>query len=151
MLIGIRQRGSVAEKYVEIDLINKGYFPYSPVLDNTECDLIADVNGRLVKLQIKSSQTLTDGAISFDISRPSAKLPHYSKDDFDVLVLYDSVENKIAYLPWKTLPHKRKVTLRYTAETNSNGFVKKHGRLFFDDLAEFPSMEDIFPEVSNAI
>jgi len=150
-VIDVRIRGAVAEKSVEIDLIKRGFIPYSPVLENTTCDLVVDVNGRLVKVQVKSSQMVTEGSISFDITRPSAKNPHYNKDDFDVLALYDTFKNEIAYLPWRNLPHKRKITLRYTEETNSNGFVKKYGRLYFDELTEFPSIKEIFSDDEEAI
>jgi hypothetical protein len=138
----IRINGAIAELRVTADLIAKGYMTYSPTMENTECDLVVEVEGHLFKLQIKSAHS--DGEkIKVDLKRSSAKDKFYTKEDFDILAIYDSTTGKIAYLAWSRLPYKRNITLRFTDTVFSNSFVEKHGRLFFDDFKEFPSLSEL--------
>jgi PD-(D/E)XK endonuclease len=137
LLPKMRVNGAIAEYRIVADLIKRGYTPFSPLLENTECDLVVDVNGDLLKIQIKSSSSDGD-KIKVDLTRPSSKNQYYSKEDFDILAIYDHTTEKVAYINWSDLPHKRSVTLRFTDTENSNGFVGKHGRKYFNDYLEFP-------------
>jgi hypothetical protein len=149
MLPKMRIDGAVAELRVTADLMKKGYMTFSPTMDNTECDLVAEVGGRLFKLQIKSAHSDGD-KMKVDLVRSSAKNKFYTKDDFDVLAVYDSTTDQVAYLAWATLPHKRCITLRFTEETNSNGFVGKYGRMFFNDFNQFPELSEIGSRSTDA-
>lgn len=140
MLPQMRLDGAAAELKVTANLIQRGYFPYQPVMDNTECDLVVDANGHLYKIQVKSAYS--DGEkIKVELTRSSAKNRFYSKEDFDVLAIVDSTTSKIAYLVWANIPHKKCITLRLTETNITNGFTDKYGRFFFDDLSDFPLKE----------
>jgi len=149
MLPKIRIDGAVAEMIVIADLIKRGYFAYKPLIENTECDLVVDIDGKLVKIQIKSGHS--DGEkIKVDLTRSSAKSKYYSKQDFDILAIYDSSTGNIAYLKWGDIPYKRSLTLRYTETVFKNGNVEENGRYYFNDYLEFPILSDIGSHLTDS-
>jgi hypothetical protein len=133
----MRSNGAVAELAVMGDLILKGYIPYTPAMENTECDIIAHRGKELHRVQVKSSTSDGD-KIKVDLTRPSARNKYYDKDDFDVLAVYDFDTCDVAYLLWAELQNKRSLTLRFTEVVGSNGFVGENGRKFFYDYSDFP-------------
>ncbi|MEC3678215.1 group I intron-associated PD-(D/E)XK endonuclease [Bacillus velezensis] len=149
MLPQMRINGAAAELFVKGDLLMKNYVPFEPEIDNTECDIAVIQNGNLVRIQVKSARSEDLKKVKFDLTRSSASSRFYTKDDFDVLALYDFATNKIAYIDWRSITHKRSITLRYTDTPCKNGFVGENGRLFFDDYRELPQIiRSVSTEVS---
>lgn len=137
MLTKNRLNGAVAELLVTADFTRKGYSTYSPTIENTECDLVVDVDGKLFKVQVKSGHS--DGTkLQVDLRRPSAKQSQYDKDAFDILAICDLTTGKLAYLIWPNIPYKSFITLRITDTPYANGFTETHGRLMFTDFNELP-------------
>jgi hypothetical protein len=138
MLPEMRINGEVAELIVTADLIKQGALPFKPVMENGIYDLLTDCNGEILRVQIKSSNRGTDRSVKFDLERPSAADRHYAKDAFDVLALYDTQLGRTAYLDWRSLPHKRSITLRYDETVVRNSFSAKTPTLNFASFSEFP-------------
>jgi hypothetical protein len=97
--------------------------------------MVIDINDRTLRVQVKSGYSDGD-KINVDLRRPSAANPFYEKNDFDILAIYDGTTGQVAYLNWRDVPNKRGMVLRFTPETNNNGFVAKHGRKFFADYMD---------------
>ncbi|WP_230116388.1 group I intron-associated PD-(D/E)XK endonuclease [Bacillus velezensis] len=143
MLPQMRINGAAAELFVKGDLLMKNYVPFEPEIDNTECDIAVIQNGNLVRIQVKSARSEDLEKVKFDLTRSSAACRFYTKDDFDVLALYDFATNKIAYIDcgyYTQTKHYVEIH-RYTLQ---NGFVGENGRLFFDDYRELPQIIEVY-------
>lgn len=140
MISTIGANGTAAEYIVAADLMLKGYSPYWPSLENTECDLVVDIDGRLIRVQVKSGHS-DDYCLKVDLRRPSAKSKYYEKDAFELLAICDLSSGKLAYFHWPTLPNKSFITLRKVETNYSNGFKERHGTLMFADYSEIPKEE----------
>lgn len=100
------QKGSLAEKIVEASLIYYGACPYIPSIASSETDLIAEYEGRVYKLQVKSSFSKA-GRLRVDTRRPSAKGRTYSAEAFDILAVVDLATKKVAYISRCDIPTER--------------------------------------------
>ncbi len=101
------QLGKAGEYLVCADLILRGYIAY-PSEQGLHYDVVADVNGKLIRVQVKT--TLTYRAIPqrkeytpgylFQIMRcGKGGKKRYTNKDVDVFALVSIKENAIGYLP----------------------------------------------------
>lgn len=98
-----KTKGSVAEQKVILALIEKNIVVSIPIGNNDAYDLIADVNGRLYRIQVKSAYLSNKGRIESAGSRRSLtnsrtiKHRWYKKEDFEVAVIV--YENDFYLIP----------------------------------------------------
>lgn len=96
-----KQLGNVTEVQVMLGFLQLGYNVLTPYGDCERYDFVADVNGKFVKIQVKSSKVSDDG-IKFSFNTASThysdgKCVHhsYSKEDIDY---FATVYNNQVYL-----------------------------------------------------
>lgn len=75
---------------------------YIPFGDNERADLIAEFNGKLNKIQVKTSVSAKDGKVSFDLTsstmhRRNGVKHKYTKDEIDYFYCYN-IEREKGYL-----------------------------------------------------
>ena len=96
-----KQLGNITEVQVMLGFLQLGYNVLTPYGDCERYDFVADVNGKFVKIQVKSSKVSDDGT-KFSFSTASThysdgKCVHhsYSKEDIDY---FATVYNNQIYL-----------------------------------------------------
>ena len=95
--------GDIAELKAAAHLAELGYFISRPLTDNAPYDLIVDIEGQLLKVQVKS-RALVKGAVSVGLTRRSHKSRlAYGEGDFDIMALYCSTTDAFAFIPWKEM------------------------------------------------
>ena len=111
-----------------IDLFSKdGFLVSLPFGDVGDYDLIVDYNGKLLRIQCKTSETNDGKTVSFNTAVTSMfTRKRYTKEMVDYLFLYDMIEDR-AFIVEPN--EKTEVTIRYELPKNGQ---KANARLAND-------------------
>ena len=113
MKIGNLGEAKVLAKFVEL-----GIQCYLPFGDGSTADLIAEFNGKLNRIQVKSTTKDENGSLPFSICSTTIRADgeihkhFYTEEEIDYYALYSSVTDEVYLLSVKDAPN-RKVTIRY--------------------------------------
>lgn len=123
--------GDIGEAVCLAELVKRGVQVYLPFSENDPIDLIANFNGKLNKIQIKTSEKLKDGKIKWKLCSTviieGKSVRHiYTADEIDYYCLYN-VETQICLLvPLSMIKCTTEITFTYpytfckTASANHN-------------------------------
>lgn len=93
-----KTKGSIAELEVSADLIAKGWRVLFPYGENNRYDLVAEQDGRFVRIQVKYV-TPKNGALCVHcFSSNNWSVQCYTSKQIDVMAVYDSVSGKVYYV-----------------------------------------------------
>ena len=95
-----KQIGNIGEAKVLSKFVELGLPVYVPFGDNERADLIVDFNGKLNKIQVKTSINAKDGVMIFDLissttHRKNGIKHKYSSDEIDYFALYNLSRDKV--------------------------------------------------------
>ena len=100
-----KMKGDIAEIEVQLKALKLGWDVLTPVGDRLPYDLVIVINGKFVKIQVKSAWfSEKDGVYLIDVRRTKTnrrvmKREKYSDDDFDFAVIFISDLNIFYVLP----------------------------------------------------
>lgn len=115
---GILGEAKVLAKFVELGI------PISiPFGDNCSYDLIAEFNGKLNKIQIKSSTQTSEDVTQFKISKTRINrnenvTSYYTKNEVDYFALYSVVKDQIYLVSFEDSPSVG-IPIRHTKPKNN--------------------------------
>lgn len=119
--------GNIGEAAVLAKLVELGCPVYIPFGDDEKSDLIAEFNGCLNRIQIKTTDTIEDGYYTIDFRNcknhvccPQAN-QLYSKNDIDYFITYCIPRKTICIFKTDEMPH---AAIRLRFESSKNGQVK---------------------------
>lgn len=111
--------GNIGELKVASFLACKGYSVFKELGDISKIDLITEVNGRLIKIQVKSLNKVDGTYTASSIkSGPSYKFK-YTEKDIDAFAVYCIEEDKIAWIKISEIANGKSIALRVD-ETKRN-------------------------------
>lgn len=115
--------GNIGEAKALCKFVELGIPVYIPFGDNEKADLIAEFNGKLNKIQVKTSQKAEDGKMIFDLTsstqhRKNGEKHIYTDDEIDYFVCYNIQRDKIFLIPVNETPNTR-ITIRYEKSKNN--------------------------------
>ena len=111
--------GDLAELEVACDLAKQGYIVSRPLSDNATYDLIADINGRLLRVQVKA-RAERNNAVAVELRSCMRNYVYmYEKSDWDILAVYNIKNGKLAYLTWDNIGDNGTVVLRVQPPKNN--------------------------------
>lgn len=89
-------KGTVTELQCQLFFIQEGYNVYIPLCPDSRADLIVDIEGQLIKIQVKTSH-LTDNGITFRTSSTWINTKEsirrgYTKEEIDFFATYYNEE-----------------------------------------------------------
>lgn len=127
-----KTKGDIAELQVAVEFAKRGHIVSRPLSDNAPYDLIVDFNGALKKVQVKARKPYR-GKIQVEMgNRMINYRGHYKDGDFDLMVIINTDNDKIAILSWNEIrEYKTAFILRVDASDSSQKV-----RLFNDHLLE---------------
>lgn len=100
--------GDYSERVFDVQCLREGVFPAEPLGDSKPYDRITETNGKLLRVQIKSSATPRKGyTYSFLAAAGTGKKVPYKADEIDILSLYI-----IPYDIFYNIPFSKITTLR---------------------------------------
>lgn len=114
--------GNVGEAKALCKFVELGIPVYIPFGDNEKSDLIAEFNGKLNRIQVKTSVKAEDGKMIFDLTsstihRKNGVKHLYTQDEVDFFVCYNIQRDKIFLVP-VTEKTRGSITIRYEAPKN---------------------------------
>lgn len=123
-----KQIGNIGEARVLSEFVRLGIPVYLPFGDNEKADLIAEFNGKLNKIQVKSSQKIIEDKVRFSLvsstmHRQNGVKHIYTENEIDYFALYNLERDKVYLISINEegLP-KSEVTIRFNPPKNKNQF-----------------------------
>lgn len=121
--------GDLAELKAATMFAEQGCYVSRPLTDNAPYDLIVDQDGKLLKVQVKA-RSERNGVVSTEIRSCMRGYTHfYTKEDWDLLVVYNIDDGSLAVLDWDDIGDKIVVNLRTQRPKNN----QKKGVMMFED------------------
>ena len=123
-----KQIGNIGEAKVLSKLVEMQIPVYLPFGDNEKADLVAEFNGKLQRIQVKTSEKAEDGKMIFSLvssteHRKQGTKHLYTSEEIDYFALYNIERDKLLLISIQEedLPSTC-VTIRYTAPKGKNQF-----------------------------
>lgn len=118
-----KQIGNIGEAKVLSKFIELGFPVYVPFGDNEKADLVVDFNGKLNRIQVKTSIDAKNGNVVFDLTSSTAHRKNgtrhkYTVNEVDYFALYNLCRDKIYLLK---VPETPIATIRFRYEYPKNG------------------------------
>ena len=115
--------GNIGEAKVLSKFVELGIPVYLPFGDNEKSDLIADFNGKLNRIQVKTSVKAENGKMIFSLvsstlHRTNGEKHKYTPDEIDYFACYNLQRDKLFLIPVTKTPNTA-ITIRY--EESKNG------------------------------
>ena len=109
--------GNIGEAKALSKFIELGIPVYIPFGDNEKADLIAEFNGKLNKIQVKTSIKAENGKMIFDLTSSSAHRKNgtthiYTEEEIDYFVCYNIARDKLFLIHVNDAPNTA-LTIRY--------------------------------------
>ena len=114
--------GNIGEAKTLYKFVEKGIPVYVPFGDNEKSDLIAEFNGKLNRIQIKTSVKAEDGKMIFSLvsstSHRKNGVKHiYTNEEIDYFVCYNIERDKLFIVSVDEASNSQ-LTIRYTKPKN---------------------------------
>ena len=115
--------GNIGEAKVLCKFVELGIPVYLPFGDNEKSDLIADFNGKLNRIQVKTSLKAEDGKMIFSLTsstmhRKNGVKHIYTEDEIDYFALYNIERDKLFLVPVSQVPNTT-FNIRYEKPKNN--------------------------------
>jgi hypothetical protein len=115
--------GNVGEAKVLAKFVELGIPVYLPFGDNEKTDLIAEFNGKLNRIQVKTSKEVKNGTIYIDlvsstVHRKNGVKHIYNKNEIDYFACYNITRDKIYLIKINDAP-KTRIVIRYEKSKNN--------------------------------
>lgn len=113
-----KQIGNIGEAMALTNFVKWGIPVYIPFGDNERADLIADFNGKLQKIQVKTSEKCENGKFNFSLissttHRKNGVKHIYTEDEIDFFCLYNLESDVLMLVPIQDLEGQYLVTFKY--------------------------------------
>lgn len=120
-----KQIGNVGEAIALAGFVQMQIPVYIPFGDNERADLIAEFNGKLQKIQVKTSEKCEDGKVTFSlvsstIHRKNGVKHVYTKDEIDYFVLYNIETHMLLLVPQERVAGMKAVTFQIEWKPSRN-------------------------------
>lgn len=114
--------GNVGEIKVIAKFVEYNVPVYLPFGDCEKADLIAEFNGKLNKIQVKTSAKAKNGRMIFDLTSSTAHRKNgvrhkYNENEIDYFACYNIERDKIFLIPIKDAPSTA-ITIRFEEPKN---------------------------------
>ena len=131
--------GNIGEAKVLAKFVQLGIPVYLPFGDNEKADLIAEFNGKLNKIQVKTSIKADNGKMIFSlvsstIHRKNGTKHIYSSDEIDYFACYNVERDKIFLIDVNEAPDTS-IIIRYkNPKNNQNKNIKFESDYLIDNV-----------------
>lgn len=131
-------KGDIGVAKVVADLLEKGIDIFTPIAASIPYDLVAYVEDKFLKIQVKYRDIDKSGGISVELRRMSVnrtnlKYTPYEDGEVDILAIYCPYTDLCYYINLKKW-NSKSVTLRIEEATNN----QRKGINFANDYMSFP-------------
>ena len=133
-----KDQGILGESQVLAKFVSLGIPVSIPFGDNCSYDLIAEFNGKLNKIQVKTSIQTAEGKTVFELSRKrintsNTYIKAYDSNEIDYFALYSVVRNKIYLIPIEEAPSKA-ISIRFEPTKNNQPILHSEEKYLIDNF-----------------
>ena len=137
--------GNISEAKTLFEFQKYGIQVYLPWGDNERCDMIAEFNGKLNKIQVKTANEIHNGAVRCYCrsSTNHTTNKHYCRyiGQIDYFVFYNQTYDLIAIVPIEEVGNKFVINLRITPTKNNQSQRTR-------DFSDF-SFDKLFGDINH--
>ena len=119
-----KRKGNIGQLAVAASLSKLGYSVFIECGDISKIDLIAEKNGKIIRIQCKAL-TPKDNTLqlAFKKSGPNYQF-YYDLTEFDFFAIFDLLNNNVYLINTKNIVGKKSITLRLSkADNNQNKHI----------------------------
>lgn len=132
--------GNIGEVKTLSKFVELGFPTFIPFGDNEKCDLISEFNGKLNKIQVKTSEKSKNGIMVFNLVSSTINKKHvvkhiYSKEEIDYFVLYNVERDKLFLLNIEEVLGLETISIRYLPPRNKQTIgIRMEEDYLFDNV-----------------
>lgn len=109
-------KGNIGEMMACIELYKQGYTPYKPVVENCKYDLLAEKEGKVYKVEVKTTTQNNNGKFYVGLrglrpNRTGNKTKVFDKFDLDLLAVVVLPENRVVIIDTKTINNTTQISV----------------------------------------
>ena len=134
-----KRYGNIGESMAISSFVKYGITVYLPFGDNEKADLIAEFNGKLNKIQVKTCVKAVGGKMMFDIisntqHRKNGKHHKYTSEEIDYFFCYNVERDKSFLIKVPDIPMTR-ICIRYEPSKNGQSKnIRMEDECLFDNV-----------------
>lgn len=118
--------GNIGEAKTLCKFVELGIPTYIPFGDNEKSDFIADFNGKLNRIQVKTSVKAEGGKYMFDLTSSTSHRKNgykhvYTSEEIDYFSLYNLARDKVLLVPVDNTS-STSITVRYEVPNGHNQY-----------------------------
>ena len=122
-----KQLGNIGEAKTLTKFVEMRVPVYVAYGDNEKADLIAEFNGKLNKIQAKSSLKIDDGLIIVDITSTHKKNGRmvkevYKQGEVDYFSIFNYESDMLILIPFEVVAGKTQLKIRYPYKKSTNQY-----------------------------
>ena len=130
-----KQLGNIGEAKALCKFVSLRVPVYQAFGDNERSDLIADFNGKLQRIQVKTSEKCEDGKMTFSLvsstmHRKNGVKHKYTKEEVDYFALYNIESDTLLLVPIELVLGTTTVTFNLEYKESRNQFKSLNWRDF---------------------
>lgn len=133
--------GNIGEAKALAKFVELGIPVYIPFGDNESADLVAEFNGKLNKIQCKTTSVIKNDILTWSLSstivtKSSKYKTHiYSRDEVDYFVLYHSVVDLLLLVPIEEVLGRQTISFTYPYKVCKSAHNQRNFKDFiFDNI-----------------
>ena len=122
-----KQLGNIGEAKALYKFVSLQIPVYQAFGDNERSDLIADFNGKLQRIQVKTSEKCEDGKVTFNlvsstIHRKNGVKHKYTKEEVDYFALYNLDSDMLLLVPIELVLGRTQVSFNIIWKPSGNQY-----------------------------
>lgn len=122
-----KQLGNIGEAKTISQFVQMQIPVYPAFGDNEKSDMIADFNGKLQRIQVKSSECLKEGKMIFSLisstmHRKNGVKHYYTKDEIDYFALYNLQADVLLLIPIELVKGRTEISFRLDYKPSTNQY-----------------------------
>ena len=118
-----KEKGNLGLTKVIVRFVELGYAVFTEIGDNSDIDLIAIKDGKLLKLQVKTTEKINNGKMQWTLVKTRLNSKGYRKNfydtNIDAFALCCLENNYIGLIPFADIDNKYAITLRLEKAKNN--------------------------------
>lgn len=131
--------GIIGEQAIILAFVSRGYQVLTPVGNNARYDMVVDIDGRFIRIQVKTTEHVKDGLMVFETCK-SNPYKHegirYSKDETDYFAFYCIENGYIGLYPVSEHPFKQTTLRLVEPKSNQRTNIKFAADYAFDQMID---------------
>ena len=152
-----KQLGNIGEANTIAKFVQMQIPVYPAFGDNERSDMIADFNGKLQRIQVKTSEHCIDGNMIFSlvsstIHRKNGTKHIYTKEEVDYFALYNLEMNILLLVPFKEIGGKTQVSFKYEYQPSRNQFKTLNWKDYtFENIVSVETVHETSQEDKDTV